>query len=471
MTAHDLPAATGPHRTPSAKDRAAEAKALRSTVPLADHARWEPYPDRDPVALLEEQAVTRIPSLVPLRHARMLISPFTYYRGAALPMAADLAHTPTTGLEVQLCADAHLSNFGFFASPERHLVFDVNDFDETAPGPFEWDVKRLAASLEIAGRANDFRRSERRRAVVHAVTSYRESIRIFAAAPMLEVWYARLDVDELLPQFTSLVSHERTPSVWAAINKARAHDHVQALAKLCLLTDGEPRFVHDPPLLVPVEQLLGEVDPDAVTEMFEQIIRDYRRSLQQDRRHLLERYHFVSIARKVVGVGSVGLDAWVALLIDEDLGTPLFLQAKEAEASVVERFTRPSPYANHGERVVVGQRLIQATSDILLGWERFMSQGRRRDYYFRQLRDWKASADIAGMTPAGMELWAWMCGWTLARAHARTGDRIAISSYLGKSTVFDEAVADFAVAYADEMERDQGALRAAVADGRLEALL
>jgi uncharacterized protein (DUF2252 family) len=465
------PGAEHARRSAPAKERAAAAKALRATVPLADHASWEPYPGRDPVALLEEQAEVRIPALVPIRHARMMASTFTYYRGAALPMAADLAHTPTAGIEVQLCGDAHLSNFGFFGSPERHLVFDVNDFDETAPGPFEWDVKRLAASLEIAGRDNGFRRSERRRAVLRAVRTYRETVRTFAGAPMLDVWYARLDVDDLLGRYRSLIDPQRTPSVWAAIVKARAHDSLQAFGKLCRFTDGEPHFVNDPPLVVPIRELLGEDDRQAVTQTFENIVRTYGDTLREDRRHLLDRYRFVDLARKVVGVGSVGTDAWVALLVDRDLGTPLVLQAKEAEASVLERFTRASPYANHGERVVVGQRLMQAASDIFLGWERFQSEGRPRDYYFRQLRDWKGSADIPGMTPAGMELWAGMCGWTLARAHARTGDRIAIAAYLGKSTAFDEALAEFAITYADQKERDHVALNKAVAKGRIAAAL
>jgi uncharacterized protein (DUF2252 family) len=454
----------------SFEERAARGKAARAQVPRASHADWRVLPTRvSPIELLEEQARTRVPELVPIRHGRMLVSPFTYFRGAALPMAADLAAGPWSGIQVQACGDAHLSNFGFFGSPERHLFFDVNDFDETAPGPWEWDVKRLAASFEIAGREHEFSERRRRSIVQSSARAYREAMRNFAGRSMLEVWYARLDMDDLLPRFRSLLNPQRTPSVWKAVTKARAHDSHQAFEKLCRVIDGEPRFVHDPPLVVPVDRYVAGADAHVVTSTLDEILKSYRRTLDSDRRRLLEQYRLVHVARKVVGVGSVGTEAWIALLVDRADGSPLLLQLKQAEASVLERFTTKSQFSNHAHRVVAGQRLMQAASDIFLGWERFGLGGEQRDFYFRQLRDWKGSADVAGMTVAGMTLWADMCGWTLARAHARSGDRVAIGSYLGKSEVFDRAIADFAVAYADQNEVDYRGLQEAVAAGRLAA--
>jgi uncharacterized protein (DUF2252 family) len=457
-------------------------KRARAMTPRSSHSTWTPATERrNPVELLSEQANSRVAELVPIRHGRMLVSPFSYFRGAALPMACDLATTPSSGLDAQLCGDAHLSNFGIFGSPERHLVFDVNDFDETAPGPWEWDVKRLATSLEVAGRENGLTNKQRRRIVLQTVHSYRESMREFAGMAMLDVWYAHLDMDELLPRFRSLLDPKRTPSVWRAITKARAHDSHQAFEKLCEVLDGEPRIVNDPPLIMAVEafqpgvRVGGDVgatsDGDthnAVGEAIGEIVRGYTRTLEPDRQRLLEQYRFVHLARKVVGVGSVGTEAWILLLLD-GRGTPLLLQIKQAEASVLEPYTSGSQYANHGERVVTGQRLVQAVSDIFLGWERSSWCGAERDYYIRQLRDWKGSADIEGMTPEGMELWGRMCGWTLARGHARSGDRIAIASYLGKSDVFDSAIADFAGAYANQNERDYSELQRAVGSGRLAA--
>jgi len=447
-------------------------RAAREATPHAAHAEWAVSDSRRvPVEWLEVQAQTRIPELVPIRHGRMLVSPFTYYRGAALSMAADLASTPASGLTVQLCGDAHLSNFGIFGTPERHLIFDVNDFDETTPGPWEWDVKRLAASLEIAARDNEFARKDRTRIVRRAIRSYREAMREFARMPTLDVWYARLDIETLMPRFQSLLDQERTPSVWRAINKARAHDSLQAFSKLCDVGDGEPRFISDPPLITPVEDLVAGVEHDLVMESLERMVESYGESLDTHRRCLLQRYRLVHLARKVVGVGSVGTDAWIALMLDRDLGSPLLLQVKQAEASVLEQFTAPSVFTNHGHRVVAGQRLMQAESDIFLGWKRSKWAGSERDYYIRQLRDWKGSADIRGMTVAGMELWGQMCGWTLARAHARSGDRIAIAAYLGKSDGFDRAVTAFAQAYADQNERDFDVLRDAVDAGRLLATM
>jgi uncharacterized protein (DUF2252 family) len=460
-----------PHsQRPTLAERAASGKAARAQVPLDSQAQWELAKDRShPVDLLEEQAKTRIPELVPIRYGRMLVSPFSYFRGAALPMAADLSTTPVTGFTVQACGDAHLSNFGVFGSPERHLIFDVNDFDETAAGPWEWDVKRLAASLEIAGRDNGFETKERRATVRRTAQLYRETVRQFAAQPMLDVWYAHLDVAELLPRFQSLLDATKTPGIWRAITNARAHDSHQAFDKLCHMVDGEPRIVSDPPLIIPVEDLLGGVDPVEVSKWLNELVLSYQRTLEPDRRRLLERYQLVHVARKVVGVGSVGTAAWVGLLVERDHGTPLLLQIKEAEASVLERFTSRSEFANHGQRVVAGQRLMQAASDIFLGWERSVQEDNSRDYYIRQLRDWKGSADVKGMTPAGLDFWGRLCGWTLARAHARSGDRIAMASYLGKSDIFDRAIADFSVAYADQNERDYRDFQHAVAGGRLVA--
>jgi uncharacterized protein (DUF2252 family) len=460
-----------PHlERPTVRERAASGKAARTQVPLDSHARWEPAKDRShPVDLLEEQAKTRIPELVPIRYGRMLVSPFSYFRGAALPMAADLSTTPVSGFSVQACGDAHLSNFGVFGSPERHLIFDVNDFDETAPGPWEWDLKRLTASLEIAGRDNGFEAKVRRATVRRTAQVYRETVRQFAAQPMLDVWYAHLDIGDLLPRFQALLDASKTPDVWRAITNARAHDSHQAFDKLCRVVNGEARIISDPPLIIPVEELLGGVDPVEVSKRLNELLSSYQRTLQTDRRRLLERYQLVHVARKVVGVGSVGTGAWVGLLVERDHGTPLLLQIKEAEASVLERFTSPSEFANHGQRVVAGQRLMQAASDIFLGWERSVWEGDSRDYYIRQLRDWKGSADVKGMTPAGLDFWGRLCGWTLARAHARSGDRIAMAAYLGKSDTFDRAIVDFSVAYADQNERDYKDFQHAVAGGRLVA--
>ena len=468
MTA--APLTTPPSVRPSREERAARGRAARADVPRSSHAAWEPPADRfDPVALLEQQAAARIAELVPIRHGRMLVSPFSYFRGAAAPMAADLATTPSTGLFVQTCGDAHLSNFGTFGSAERRLVFDVNDFDETAKGPWEWDVKRLAASLEVAGREHQIPSSRRDQIVRRAMRSYRETMREFAAVPMLTVWYAHLDMDDLLPRFRSLDA-TKTPAVWKAITKARARDSHQAFDKLCNVFDGEPRIISDPPLITPVEELLDGAAREAVLEGMSEMIRRYARTLPPDRHHLLDQYRIVHLARKVVGVGSVGTEAWILLLVD-GRGDPLFLQVKEAGPSVLEPFTGQSEFSNQGERVVRGQRLMQATGDIFLGWERIALQRDERDFYVRQLRDWKGSADIGRMTPGGMELWGRMCAWTLARAHARSGDRHAIASYLGKRSVFDEAIAEFAVAYADQNERDYAALQNAAASGRVAAAL
>lgn len=455
---------------PTVADRRAVGKDARIKAPLEAHAEFAASPDRDPVGLLLQQAESRVPELVPIRHGRMLVSPFTFFRGAALPMAADLAGTPTSGLRVQLCGDAHLANFGAFASPERRLVFDVNDFDETLPGPFDWDVKRLAASLAVAGRDNNYSTKERRKIVLAGVRAYRTAMREFARTPMLGVWYAHLDVEEAVAQVSSQLAAQQLKRTQKALAKARTRDSMQALSKLTTEVDGKRRIVSDPPLIVPVEELFAEVGSEALYEQIGELITKYVRTLQSDRRHLVRQFSMVQMARKVVGVGSVGTRAWIILLEAGDGQEPLFLQAKEAQASVLSDYCGRSRYANEGQRVVAGQHLMQAASDIFLGWQRTTGvDSIDRDFYVRQLRDWKLSVPTEQMIPSGMAVYAGLCGWTLARAHARSGDRISIAAYLGKSDAFDVAVADFAEAYADQNERDHAALAAAVADGRAEA--
>jgi uncharacterized protein (DUF2252 family) len=452
-------------------ERAARGRAARADVPRSSHAAFTPAADRpDPVALLEEQAASRVPELVPIRYGRMLVSPFTFYRGAALIMAADLAAGPSSGLQVQLCGDAHLSNFGLFGSPERRLVFDLNDFDETLPGPFEWNVKRLAASLEVAGHNDGYADAERRRIVLAATEAYRTAMTAFAGMGNLGVWYARLDVEEALPRVEAELDRRRVKALRASLAKVRTRDSVQALAKLTEHQDRELQIVSQPPLIVPLQELLPEVEATKLTEGLAGLLRRYAASLPADRRHLLGQYRLVQLARKVVGVGSVGTRAWIGLLVGRDGADALFLQLKEAQASVLERFLPRSRYRSHGQRVVAGQRLMQAASDIFLGWERVTGlDGQDRDFYVRQLRDWKASADPEAMRPKGMAVYAKLCGWTLARAHARSGDRIAIAAYLGKGDGFDRAILEFAEAYADQNERDHRALGAAVKAGRVKA--
>jgi uncharacterized protein (DUF2252 family) len=425
----------------------------------------------EPLELLAEQAETRVPELVPIRHGRMAESPFSYYRGAALPMAADLATTAHTDLQVQLCGDAHLSNFGGFASPEREMVFDVNDFDETNPGPFEWDLKRLAASLEVASRARGFDDGTRTGIVVASVQSYREAIRAFATSPNLQAWYSRLDMAGMFQRWGASANKKIVKRVQRNVARAEAKNQLKARDKLTTIVDGELRFVSDPPLLVPVSQLYGEVDGQVLLEAIHDAIRAYRRTLPRDRRHLLESYRYVDLARKVVGVGSVGTRAWVALFVGRDMDDTLILQVKEAEASVLERFVGKSVFQNHGERVTEGQRLMQAASDIFLGWHRVKEGYDRRphDYYVRQLWDWKFSPEVETMEPHLLSSYAEMCGWTLARAHARSSDAVAIGSYLGGSGAFDRAVGAFARSYADQNERDHQALVAAIAKGTVEA--
>jgi len=456
----------------SPADRAERGRAVRRVVPRRDVAALHLPADRpDPVALLEGQAATRIPELVPIRYGRMLTSPFAFYRGSALLMAGDLAAGPQSGLTVQLCGDAHLSNFGVFGSAERRLVFDLNDFDETLPGPFEWDVKRLAASLEIAGRSAGFTTEQRRTVVTATVTAYREAMRDFAKQTNLEVWYARADMEDLLAELAPTLEKKALARTQKVLAKARTRDSMQALGKLATSVGGRPRIVSTPPLVVPVEDLFPEREADEIYAQLGDLLAGYQSTMAGDRRHLLGQFRLVHLARKVVGVGSVGTRAWILLLLGRDGDDPLFLQAKEAEASVLERFVGASAYRHHGQRVVEGQRLMQASSDIFLGWERVTApDGRQADYYLRQLRDWKASAEPEEMKPHGMVAYGRLCGWTLARAHARSGDRIAIAAYLGSGRTFDEAIADFAVEYAEQNDRDFAAVEAAAATGRIEAV-
>jgi uncharacterized protein (DUF2252 family) len=453
-------------------ERAARGKAARAEAPRESHAVFDPPPSRpDPISLLEDQARTRVPELVPVRYGRMMVSPFTYYRGAALPMASDLAMTPSSGLVVQACGDAHLSNFGLFASPERTLTFDVNDFDETLPAPWEWDVKRLAASLEVAARENGFSRKDRRKILLSTVARYRLAMRAFAGQGNLDVWYAKADLDSLRAQFDSLLQMRQRKQLDKGVAKALTRDSMQGLDKLCHMVDGQPRIISVPPLIVRLADLVPEVQRAEFDAQLSNLVGRYRRTLQTDRRVLLEQYTFADMARKVVGVGSVGTRCWIVLLLGRDGSDPLFLQVKEAQVSVLAPFTRASTYANEGQRVVAGQRLMQASSDIFLGWQRTDAglDGRPRDFYIRQLRDWKFSLTIENMVPLGMRLYGELCGWTLARAHARSGDRVAIASYLGGSDVFEQAVAEFAAKYADQNERDYQALLHAAGSGRLTA--
>jgi uncharacterized protein (DUF2252 family) len=473
-TAERAPAPV-PHLTVA--ERVARGKAARAEVPRSAHAAFEPSPVRaSPLDLLERQAQTRVPELVPIRYGRMLVSPFTFYRGAALIMAEDLSTTPRSGLNVQCCGDAHLSNFGAFASPERRLVFDLNDFDETHPGPWEWDVKRLAVSMLVAARDNGFSRKQQDEIVLTTVREYRNSMRTFAGMHNLDVWYAHLDVGNAIDEVAAQVKPTKAVARQLArteknIAKARTRDSMSAFNKLTEVVDGEVRIVDQSPLIVPITKLAGDVSADEIFDGLRQLLRTYRHSLELDRRALLEEFELRDMARKVVGVGSVGTRAWIALLMGRDSGDPLFLQIKEAEASVLEGFLGHSEFANHGQRVVIGQRRMQAVSDIFLGWLHQPAglDGKSRDFYVRQLKDWKGSAIVEQMIPQGMIAYARLCGWTLARAHARSGDRIAIASYLGGGDAFDRALLAFSKDYAVQNERDYSVLTDAVKAGRIVA--
>ena len=453
------------------EERAALGRAARSETPRSSHAEWVPPPDRaDPLTLLIEQGLTRVPELLPIRYGRMASSAFAFFRGAALPMASDLARTPRSGLTVQVCGDAHLSNFGVFASPERHAVFDINDFDETLPGPWEWDVKRLATSIEIAGRGNGYSAKARQESVLAAVGAYRRAVRGFAGMDPLEVWYAHGDVSRIEATSNVSLRPRQREQLARGVAKARTKDNLGALGRFAGLADGRPQINAEPPLIVPVRDLMtSAAEAERTEEELTRVLLAYRDTLEPERRVLLDRYRLVDMARKVVGVGSVGTRSWMLLML-EDGGRPLFLQAKEAGPSVLEAFVGASTYDNCGRRVVVGQRLMQAVSDIFLGWVRVQGMdGRQRDFYVRQLRDWKGSAEVETMVPAGMRAYGELCGWTLARAHARSGDAVAMAAYLGGGPSFDVAVRAFAEAYADQNERDHRSLLDAIAAGRIRA--
>ena len=494
---------------PSVDERKAMGREARERTPPSWHEGWHPAADRpDPVALLEEQDITREADLVPVRHGRMMVSPFTFYRGAAKIMAADLKDTPVAGLDAQLCGDAHLSNFGAFASPERRLLFDLNDFDETLPGPFEYDVKRMAASFTIAARNNGFSKADTRAATMTSVTAYREAMAEFAQMRTMDIWYSCLDEDTLMAGARVAVSELRGETAAAktqekqakqakaakksqkqekrdkqqekaakvaekraqqTLAKAHTRDSLQALSKLGELVDGKYRIVSQPPIVVPLRDLSAtygmsaEEAEDVIHEQF----RAYRATLQPDRRHLLEQFQVVDAARKVVGVGSVGTRAFIVLLQGRDEQDPLFLQIKEATSSVLEEYLPKSRYRQHGQRVVDGQRMMQAASDIYLGWTKGMDV--RRHFYWRQLRDMKGSALVEAMIPAGLTYYARICGWTLARAHARSGDPVAMAEYLGKDDEFDRAITDFSERYADQNEQDYQQFVKAVQSGHLLA--
>jgi uncharacterized protein (DUF2252 family) len=457
-----------PNLSPGAAQEAASyqrrherGRAARQVVPRGSHAEWEPAPDRpDPVDLLEAQARDRIQELMPIRYARMMASPFAFMRGSAIVMAQDLASTPKSGIQSQLCGDAHLSNFGLYASPERALLFDLNDFDETLPGPWEWDVKRLAASVVVAGRANGFDAADCREAAQTSAASYRQRMAEFSEMGELEVWYLRVGEEEAFGLLSAARTKKTAKKVNRTVRKAHGHDSLQALSKLTKIVDGRRTIIDDPPLLVRIPE------GDEIRVQVNAILESYKRTLQDDRRHLLDRYHFVDTARKVVGVGSVGTRAYVVLLEGRDKNDPLFLQVKEAGPSVLESHVPSSTHEHHGHRVVAGQRLMQAASDIFLGWFRGPAG---RDFYWRQLKDMKGSANVEGMSPDELVIYAGLCGWALARAHARSGDRVQIAAYLGKSERFDTAIAAFAEAYADQTERDHAALLAAEKSGRVVA--
>jgi uncharacterized protein (DUF2252 family) len=460
----------------TADQRVARGRAARVEAPRSAHSRWTPRPDRPaPVALLEEQAASRVPQLVPIRYGRMLVSPFTFYRGAALIMASDLAATPVSGVTVQLCGDAHLSNFGLFGTPERKMIFDINDFDETLPGPWEWDVKRLAASFEIMGRDRGFSPADRRAVVMAAVAEYRDRMHQAAGMGALDAWYDHLEAGMLLKLVRQEVRVKRVTRVEARsferdVNKAHTRDNTRVFTKRAAEVDGEPRIVADWPLIIPIEDVipLGSQWEDPAP-LIKKLLAAYRRTLGAQH-HPLEEYRYAHTAYKMVGVGSVGTRCYIHLLLGRDHNDPLFLQTKEAQESVLERFVGKSTYPHHGQRVVMGQRLMQAATDIFLGWVRVTGpDGVARDYYVRQFQDWKGSADVDEMLVPGATLYARICGATLARAHARWGDRVAIASYLGKGDAFDRAIADFSVAYADQNEKDYEAFAAAVKSGRLAA--
>jgi uncharacterized protein (DUF2252 family) len=467
---HPTPAPQQTHLSPA--ERAELGKSARGSAPRSSHADWTPASTRpDPIDLLEEQAATRVPELVPIRYGRMAATPFTFYRGAAYIMASDLADTPNSGLRVQLCGDAHLSNFGGFASPARDLVFDLNDFDETLPGPWEWDVKRLAASLAVAGRDRGFSAKQRREILRASMAAYRNVMTQVAELKELDMWYLRVDENVINEQFRAVATDKQVRRFEKGMAKARGKDSTRAFNKLAATVDGSPKIIADPPLVVPIADLVPDAEAETLTNGMLELLSSYKASLPAYLCKLLDRYQFADLARKVVGVGSVGTRAWIILMMGRDERDPLFLQAKEARPSVLEPFTDKSEFTNQGERVVQGQRLMQAAGDVFLGWLRTTGiDGKRRDFYVRQLWDWKTSAEIETMLPSGMQLYGRLCGGILARAHARSGDPIAIAAYLGGGDSFDRALAEFAETYADQNEQDHRALLDAIESGRLEAV-
>jgi uncharacterized protein (DUF2252 family) len=452
-------------------ESAERGREARRSVPRSAHGDWCPAGNRpDPVALLAAQAVSRVQELVPIRYGRMLVSPFTFYRGAAAVMAADLAATPDSGIVVQVCGDAHISNFGAFAAPDRRLVFSPNDFDETLPGPWEWDVKRMAASVEIGGRDVGLSAPRRQRIVMGCVREYREAMRQFADMSHLDVWYERINASELVDRFGGKLGAKGRIVFAQPFAKARRKTSLRAVRKLTERIDGELRFRSVPPLLVPLRELIDPGDARDQGAYVRRLLQEYATSLDVDRRYLFQTYRFVDMARKVVGVGSVGTRAWVFLLVGREGKDPLVLQAKQAQASVLEPHLGASEFENHGERVVRGQWISQAASDIFLGWQRSEGlDGNEHDFYVRQLWDWKASADLSTLTESGLHAYTRACGWSLARMHARSGDRLAIAAYLGASTKFDKAIARFSSIYADQNDRDHRRLADAVAAGEIEA--
>ena len=453
----------------SVEDRIARGRSARSGVPRSSHGEWKAPDERtDPVEVLHMQAETRVPELIPLRHERMLVSPFTFYRGAAAIMAADLAGTPNSGIRVQCCGDAHLSNFGGFQAPDRQMVFDINDFDETTPGPWEWDLKRLAVSFVIAAQDREWDANVGREAVLSTVASYREAMRGFASMRNLDVWYSRLDVAAVMARWGDEMKKQDAKRFERGAAKATAKDSLRAFAKLTERAGDTVRIISDPPLVTRVEDVYGLNSVDDIMGELNGLYQTYKRTLQRDRHHLIDSYRLVDLARKVVGVGSVGTRCWIALLLGRDDDDPLFMQIKEAETSVLEPYVGKSRYASHGRRVVEGQKLMQAASDIFLGWDHVHGiDGVERDYYLRQLWDGKVSADLTRLTPSQLTTYGRMCGWTLARAHARSGDRVAIGVYLGSGDVFGRAIADFAETYADQNASDYAAVLEASKSGRL----
>jgi len=445
-------------------------RAARRAIRREALGNWQPSADRaSPLAILAQQDQTRVPELVPVRYGRMLDSPFTFFRGAAAIMAADLGSRPHTGLQVQLCGDAHLSNFGVFEAPDRRLVFDLNDFDETLPGPFEWDVQRLVASFEIGGREREFSDEQRVGIVRRAARGYHAAMTEFAGMGELAVWYSRLDYEAITERWNASLTAEDRKRIERALKKARNKDSLRALKKLSEVVDGKVRIADRPPVLVPISKFAEGMDPEQLVPFMQALVERYRESLEPHHRFVAERYRYVDAGHKVVGVGSVGTRAWIVLTMGGLHDDPLFLQVKEAGRSVLEPYLEPSRFDQQGERVVSGQRLMQTASDIMLGWLRVDAiDGVTRDFYVRQLWDGKGSADVDGMGPETMVHYAELCGWTLARAHARSGDRAAIASYLGGGKRFEQAMIDFASAYADQNEADYRLLLSAEQAGELQ---